>query len=93
MFQKGRAKLMSMGGFVGAISLTLTAISPRIYFCDKEQPYLDPDAWERAAKALRDINSQANAKLVFNNNKSLFIYYLYINIYNDFILQNIFIVL
>ncbi|CAD7704763.1 unnamed protein product [Ostreobium quekettii] len=38
--------------------------------CDKDPPpYLDPEAWERAAKALRDINAQPNAKKIFEQLK------------------------
>ena len=50
----------------GAVALTAAASGGAgVVFCDKEPPpYLDPEAWERAAKALRDINAQPNAKKV-----------------------------
>ena len=54
-------------GLVGAAVITgARSRGAGVGHCDEDSPsYLDPEAWERAAKAVRDINSQQNAKKVW----------------------------
>lgn len=59
----GLARVYSAGGLAAAFSATVFSCQPGVAWAEKDI-YLDPDAWERAAKALRDINSQSNSKKV-----------------------------